>query len=167
MTEAFGRPVTGEINQAASAKEQAPEEDFLPALDALLDTPGIEAVRWEQYTPYFNDGDPCVFGVGEVRVKIAGHEEGGDYDNGFLTTYDTHTYEYVRDEYGQIDYSKTKEIPVEFDGISTEEFKAAVKKFEHEIGYGRHNVLLAREFGDHAQVTATKDGFNVEYYEHD
>lgn len=36
--------------------------------------PVIEAVRWKQYTPYFNDGDPCVFGcnAGYCDVRFAG-----------------------------------------------------------------------------------------------
>jgi hypothetical protein len=166
MTEALGRPVTGDITQAASATEQAPEDQFLPALDELLAVPGVEAVRWEQYTPYFNDGDPCVFGIGEVRVKVAGHEEGGDYDDGFLSSYDTYTYE--RNEDGQIDWGNNpKQIPLEFAGISANDLKAAIIRAEKKAFNGQHNVLLAREFGDHAQVTATKDGFNVEYYEHD
>lgn len=27
---------------------------------------GISQCGWHQYTPYFNDGEPCVFGLGEV-----------------------------------------------------------------------------------------------------
>ena len=28
--------------------------------------PDITAFTWVQYTPYFNDGEPCEFGVGDV-----------------------------------------------------------------------------------------------------
>lgn len=28
--------------------------------------PEIKALRWNQYTPYFNDGDACVFSLGDV-----------------------------------------------------------------------------------------------------
>ena len=30
--------------------------------------PDVYGVRWTQYTPYFNDGDPCVFSMGAVSV---------------------------------------------------------------------------------------------------
>lgn len=43
--------------------------------------PNIEAVRWTQYTPYFNDGDPCVFGLHGVECQIKGSEDFQDeYD---------------------------------------------------------------------------------------
>ena len=48
--------------------------------------PEAEAFRWTQYTPYFNDGDPCVFRVNSPYVKIG--EEGGDDDEGYLEKYD-------------------------------------------------------------------------------
>ena len=31
--------------------------------------PDAQVVRWYQYTPHFNDGDPCVFGVGDVETS--------------------------------------------------------------------------------------------------
>jgi len=34
--------------------------------------PILESVRWTQYTPYFNDGDVCEFGVYDIIVKITG-----------------------------------------------------------------------------------------------
>lgn len=38
--------------------------------------PNLEAFQWTQYTPYFNDGDECVFGVNECYyLKKIGNEE--------------------------------------------------------------------------------------------
>ena len=31
--------------------------------------PDAQVVRWYQYTPHFNDGDPCVFGVATWRPR--------------------------------------------------------------------------------------------------
>lgn len=46
--------------------------------------PYLLAVRWTQYTPYFNDGEPCVFGVNSVYYKLEGRpEDAGDYGDGF------------------------------------------------------------------------------------
>ena len=37
--------------------------------------PALKAIRWNQYTPYFNDGDPCTFSVGEVMFLVDGAAE--------------------------------------------------------------------------------------------
>ena len=37
--------------------------------------PQCVALRWAQYTPFFNDGDPCVFHLHEVEYKLVGDEE--------------------------------------------------------------------------------------------
>lgn len=39
-------------------------------LEVFNETPGLEAIQWTQYTPSFNDGDPCVFSVGDPSYKI-------------------------------------------------------------------------------------------------
>ena len=30
----------------------------------------VRAVQWEQYAPYFNDGDPCIFSVHEGKLAM-------------------------------------------------------------------------------------------------
>lgn len=40
--------------------------------------PEVASLRWQQYTPYFNDGDECVFRVREPSVKLAGGPEPTD-----------------------------------------------------------------------------------------
>lgn len=32
----------------------------------------LEAVGWVQYAPYFNDGDPCIFKVQSMALKVNG-----------------------------------------------------------------------------------------------
>src|SRR5689334_1109830 len=50
--------------------------------------PKVEAIRWTQYTPHFNDGDPCTFSLHEFRYKVAGlADDGGDDGDGFYDTY--------------------------------------------------------------------------------
>lgn len=43
----------------------------------------VEAVRFHQYTPGFNDGEPCVNSLGEIELKLFLEEEycGGDYSD--------------------------------------------------------------------------------------
>lgn len=57
---------------------------FKPFFEKLfLDHPDAQRVRWTQYTPHFNDGDPCVFNVHEAQVsKLSDAEDlTGDEDN--------------------------------------------------------------------------------------
>lgn len=42
--------------------------------------PVAEEVSWVQYTPYFNDGDECIFSVRDYSVNINGYNP--DYDEG-------------------------------------------------------------------------------------
>jgi len=37
--------------------------------------PDIKALGWLQYTPSFNDGEPCTFGVGELHVTTEDNYE--------------------------------------------------------------------------------------------
>ena len=51
----------------AQLTEVAKVELFTPFFTALFKAhPTIKAVIWSQYTPHFNDGDPCTFRVNEV-----------------------------------------------------------------------------------------------------
>lgn len=167
MTDLLGRPVSGEITKTYSDNvEQWSAEEFLKRLDAVLDLPDVEAVKWEQYTPYFNDGEPCVFSVGDVRVKMNWSDgESGDYGDGLYSHYDSELREGVRVVYGEYNqvthlYSTT-EIPTGH-GPRTDVVEALKG-----MKMGHFENVCLDAFGDHAEVTATKDGFEVEYYEHD
>jgi len=61
------------------------KEEFTSFFDSL---PEVEAVRWRQYTPYFNDGSPCEFAVHGMNVRLRDVEcADSDYDDGFFSTY--------------------------------------------------------------------------------
>lgn len=47
---------------------QEPIENLYPYFKTAFDDYGVKAVMWEQYTPGFNDGDPCEFGVRDPKV---------------------------------------------------------------------------------------------------
>jgi hypothetical protein len=46
--------------------------------------PEIDYVFWQQYTPYFNDGEPCTFSVYEIYYVLQGEEE--DCEGSYLYT---------------------------------------------------------------------------------
>lgn len=40
--------------------------------------PKLEWVAWQQYTPFFNDGDVCTFSVGDLYYRLEGDEQQDD-----------------------------------------------------------------------------------------
>lgn len=57
----LGVPVTGDITEAEKRAPQRPLEELAPLMQAVIDDPEIVKFSWQQYTPYFNDGEPCTF----------------------------------------------------------------------------------------------------------
>lgn len=108
-------------------------EEFKKTFDAH---PDLIAIRWRQYTPYFNDGDPCTFRLGDFDMKFPDTpEDGGDCEDGFEST-----------------YGERRKSPVA-------EAVSALGRIDRQV--------YESVFGDHCTVTATREGFEVEEYEHD
>ena len=128
----------------AQLKKKA-QESVRPALREAFEEltaviPGLTAVRWQQYTPHFNDGEPCEFGLHGLYINL-GAADGGDYDDGFEDA-----------EWGE---------PA---GI-TSAGKTLLKSFCKSLG--DIETLLQMAFDDHAQVTLNRESIEVEEYEHD
>lgn len=105
--------------------------------------PDLVAVRWEQYTPYFNDGEPCHFGVNSPYVKMKDTEEdAGDYEDGF-------------------EYVSTWSLEDKPESLRNA-YKAVDELFKL-----LDNDTAEAAFGDHSQITATRDGFTVDECNHD
>ena len=133
--------------------------------------PGIKAVIWAQYTPYFNDGDPCEFGVNEPTFTNATGDEldnisYGEYSGEDETVWATESIKYVTKSFDGVgkDYHKaTRELilqgpPLDF---------AACELINKMITSSEFKPVLLALFGDGVSVTATIDGFDVSGYEHD
>jgi len=121
--------------------------------------PDVIGVTWDQYTPYFNDGDACTFSVNEPAVVFkaeAGGEEDEDDD-------DWEGYGARPDDLKE--YFGHKCAAVSLD--SSEK-----KAWEKDLGliYERiqefDDVMLAT-FGDHVSVIASRKGFEVNEQDHD
>lgn len=106
--------------------------------------PDVLAMQWTQYTPHFNDGDPCTFRVNGGRYcslkieGVAGEDGEDEAPEGFVSKYSDAA------EGRESLFEAAEEL---FSAIPDEMFQAAL--------------------GDHVDVTATRDGFDVEEYEHD
>jgi hypothetical protein len=170
----FGRNVNGEPQTEDAWPDQDDPQILIDALDKVLALDEVEAVRWDQYTPSFNDGEPCRFSVHAVEVKLKNlvapeegieTEEGRWYDEDeeiFLTSYDLYTY--AENEQGGVDYdNKVYEVH----GIQTKEVKEALDAFEAVLDNKAHYAWLLANFGDPATVTASETDFDVEFCEHE
>jgi hypothetical protein len=140
-TNFLGIPIEGDITRGYE-ENQRPIEEFSPILQAVLNDSSIIEFGWRQYTPYFNDGDPCVFSANTTWVRTdADIDEEDIYDLEVMSYHPTLTSD--RDRYERcIALSRA---------VESGEF---------------YNVLLDA-FGDHAEVTVTSSGIKVDFYEHE
>lgn len=70
--------------QLKAAREMAKEAFSIAAAALFAEEPKLESFGWRQYTPYFNDGDVCTFGVYYDEPDINGErcydlEEGNEH----------------------------------------------------------------------------------------
>lgn len=133
---------------------KAAKETFVAkAKDAMLEHvkaffekfPEVSLIKWEQYTPGYNDGDPCVFRLGDIRV-ILGEKKTKDEDE-----------DEDEDDYGLEDYQLRKTHPEL--AADVEKMNSLWEEMEDE---------LQTIFGDGVRVKIERDGTTtVDEYEHD
>lgn len=159
----LGIPVSGDIRGADSRTPQRPLEELSPLFQAVLDDPTIEWFGWRQYTPYFNDGEPCLFSVhGALGVGLV-----PDPDNSAGTDdYDT--------MWEGVEYSGTlgrrnrsyEERPGEYTGPDEARYERCLA-LEQALESGAFDDILLKTFGDHATVIVRRTGIEVQEYSHD
>lgn len=115
----------------------------------MAKNPEVEAIRWKQYTPYFNDGDPCVFRVRDPEVKLSGGTgDEGDDEDGFQDSFSIRPWDDVR--------ARSTPTPLSID------LDALGKLFDDA------EDAMKATFGDHAQITVARgEDAEVEEYDHD
>lgn len=117
---------------------------FAAVTESLKAHPQI-ALTWVQYTPYFNDGEPCEFSVGDIWVVPATCEERG--------------------------YGAEEEA---FNGYAKEDIEdpqlAESVKFGTELASALSRLpddIFLNAFDDHTTIFLTGEGAEVEEYSHD
>jgi hypothetical protein len=133
----------------------------------VLADPYIAKLGWTQYTPYFNDGDPCVFSVGEPWFRTVDDDEDED-DYSLAIGYSGHPTLGKRDyEWDNArDFDNRRKVFKPYEGTHRESFDACLALSEA-IESGAFDDVLLEAFGDHCQVTVTADGITVDEYSHD
>lgn len=133
--------------------------------------------KWTQYTPYFNDGEPCEFGKHDVWIFTPEDAENDDlrYEEGSEAFYG--------DNVNKILYKKNGgDWVTAGHWIGKERLEREYTPFENpdfDPEYGEaytaiHDLckLIDEDtalalFGDHVEVCVTKQGVEVEEYSHD
>ncbi len=133
--------------------------------------PGLEEITFTAYTPYFNDGDECVYGVNEAELTAYGIDELSSYDGGranevlkFRQTGQTAKSEAELRRYGGDQYFDLAEADLaSLVDLLTNDFP----KINEIITSTVPEEVMKAMFGDHSRVTITRDGVEAEEYEHE
>lgn len=119
----------------------------------------VDAVRWSQYTPYFNDGDTCTFSVNDwyarpiIIAESVNSPEGLDEE--LAEQYG------CEDEDGFIDEYQYREGPAKT-------FMNSIKSDLSELFSLVDDDSMELMFEDHAEITVYRDGtITVEDCNHD
>jgi hypothetical protein len=115
--------------------------------DLFQKHPLLSEIHWTQYTPWFNDGDPCVFHTHDI-----------DY------TFDGTEYESYDDPGKKWDRVGQKYVSVQIPAPLSAAYLAIKELYAQ---FSSAEEVMQQVFGDHVRVTATRDGISVDEYEHD
>lgn len=179
-----GVPIEGDRGYTRYQREYKPRpiEELYPYFQDAF-AKGVTAVTWNQYTPYFNDGEPCEFSVGDMSVtnnkEVAELWLDDNFHEDRLVEYDRAEYEkeveeaknsryryympyeeiegkiFRRYEEGAYDYIPGTIHP---DGIKDMDIPVSTLEFQD---------ALRSVFGDHTQVVVTPDRVVQFDYEHE
>lgn len=139
------------VNESSKVFDEFRKEFF-------VNYPEIKSFSWNQYTPYFNDGDTCVFSANTDYIKVNGeHVDDCEwYNEKTVTNWGTYNRE-------KKVYEGRVEVPNPKFNKSLSDATDMITEF---LGQFDDNFYSSR-FGDHAEVTVTADGIETEDYEHE
>jgi hypothetical protein len=172
------KQIVAEFETAKTTFEERMKGTFAQIFKTFFEHyPEIKAVGWTQYTPYFNDGEECIFnvhdfwfidenGIDEAEGGARGYElEELSLKSAYSQKPSAYTYKY-RDEYPEYD----EQIKRYEDAVANNPRYYEVTKGIDELDSLLRSIpdeIFQSSFGDHVSVLAKADGIEVEEYEHD
>ncbi|MEV4131597.1 hypothetical protein AB0J72_05470 [Dactylosporangium sp. NPDC049742] len=159
----LGIPVDGTIIRPAPTVEQRPLSDLEPLIRALLADDMIVEFGWTQYTPYYNDGDPCVFSVRTPWFRTP--------DDPVLEPQLTYQLRLDGGEHPSLGRRECRSVRGRWkygaytgpDEARFDRARALTDALESEA----FDQVLLDAFGEHAHITVRRDGITVDSYSHD
>jgi hypothetical protein len=125
----------------------------------FTENPTVKAIVWNQYTPYFNDGDTCEFSVNEPAFTNA---EGEDLDDVSWGEYQGERDDIWAAEAWTINNGQAQGDDA-YSGLNAQ----SCYNFSNIITSSEMQDVMLAMFEDHVTVVATAEGFNVVGYDHD
>lgn len=170
-----------QIEKIKTKAQSAQNKNFDAALKVLFkEHPKLESFSWCQYTPNWNDGDECTFSANTDYVYINGSEEEySAYSLGEkLKNIKNKKKTQAKLEKELQEASKNKNEQWRVQSIESKLKELEEDPTEVQTLYEMtdavtsllncfNNDMLYEMFGDHAKVTVTANGAEVEQYEHD
>lgn len=180
----LGLPIEGDKGYTRYRRQYTPRpiEDLYPYFKTAFEN-GIKAITWQQYTPRFNDGEPCEFSVHEVSVTNNTEVAENWLDNNFyedrLVEVDRAEYEAEKEAakksryyhylpYEEIDGKIFKRYEEgTYDYIPGSRHPDNIKDLDIPIHKLEFEDALRTKFGDHTQVVVTPERVVQFEYSHD
>lgn len=140
--------IVEEYNVQKKALSERMAGQIQSIFDAFFDKyPMVKTIHWTQYTPYFNDGDPCEFGVHEFR-----------YTETPVDKVDEREYTWGEGDDGAIDmYQDDNKLMYE-DTVKLEKVLQQSEIFEE---------IFQQTYGDGVWVKVFRGGYENEEWDHD
>lgn len=141
--------------------EKTVRKEFGAVLSGLTaelfsDFPEVKGIVWTQYTPHFNDGDPCEFGINEPRVML--DQQFADACGDSIYNYDDESFEFITYNIRK----KASKSDTELKLLAMEEKLNEFQRFLNEF-----SMVVEETYGDGVKVTVTPSGVSVDDYSHD
>jgi hypothetical protein len=152
--------IKAEMEEKQKELQKRAREVFHEEIQGLFATyPELQSVSWTQYTPYFNDGDECIFRCGgnsSVNINLYGP----DPETGPLTP--------------KGDYEAESKTEHYFSRYSTNPAPAESEPWQKRAAWDVTRIcstlgdsLMKDIFGDHVLVMIGRDKIVVDNYEHE
>lgn len=146
--------------------------------------PKLDAVTFTAYTPYFNDGDECIYGVNEAELVACGLEDIEAYSANAITNaaaFNTTglipaNVQEGFDKWGHRNYESPEAFLratagryLDFDADTLRELGAITGEYSaiQEVVSSVPDEVIKGMFGDHMKVTISREGVEAEEYDHD
>jgi len=181
----LGIPIIGTPMAGSTRVEQYPQEDFEEIVARVLANKFFHDFGWTQYTPYFNDGEPCEFGAngfwirtvkdapiptGSFTFQKKEDEDDEDPEDGLDEKFAPDAFR-GHPSLGKLDYPNDYWVNnVRQEGVYVgdrmNDFYLA-KELQKAVEEGHFENVLLDLFGDHCQVKVSRTGITIDEYSHE
>lgn len=152
MDKTYFENMKAQIKEFRQKMKDEGKDFFLGLSKELFENhPKLLKFGWKQFTPYYNDGDPCVFSSYHTDPSILVDSDAKDEDGKLESWCDEDEWLYNEAWFPQEDQSDGAKI--------YRDVEKTLSQFDDDD--------MENFFGDHVQVVVSRDGVEVEDYEHD